>query len=32
MLHALTGYLRQLGAVLGQMLAQIASRKPESGD
>lgn len=29
MLHALTGYLRQLGAVLGQMLIQIASKKPE---
>lgn len=30
MLHALTGYLRQLGSVLGQMLAQLAHKKPES--
>jgi hypothetical protein len=29
MLHALTGYLRQMGAVLGQMFTQLVSKKPE---
>lgn len=30
MLHSLTGYLRQLGVVLGQMFTRLAAKKPKT--